>query len=108
MLDSQGNASLLPSIIRDIHKFTALWINKHDGMPGRKIWFNYWDKCITFEKSYFARLNYLWYNPIKHDICKNAEDYLFGSFRSRYFEEQDYIENLKSEYPWENVKEYDV
>ena len=108
MLDSRGNASLLPSIIRDIHKFTANWINKHDDMPGRKIWYNYWDKCITFEKSYFARLNYIWYNPVKHGICKNAEDYLFGSFRNRYFEEQSYMENLKSEYPWDNVKEFDV
>ena len=34
-----------------------------------------------FEKSYFARLNYVMNNPIKHKIVNNAEEYQWCSAR---------------------------
>ena len=31
-----------------------------------QIFYNYWNTCINFEKSYFTRINYFWNNPVKH------------------------------------------
>ncbi len=41
----------------------------------RKVWFQYWDSRITFERSYLARLNYVHYNPVKHGVTANATNY---------------------------------
>ena len=38
---------------------TAHEVNQLDGVKGRKVWHNFWDKQITFENSYWARLNYV-------------------------------------------------
>jgi hypothetical protein len=37
-----------------------MWIRKNvqDAAGLEKIWWNYWDTCITYERSYYTRLNY--------------------------------------------------
>lgn len=40
-----------------LHMKTARWINRMDQAPGRKVWHNYRETELTFEKSYLARLN---------------------------------------------------
>jgi len=39
----------LPNIIKSIHKYTARRINEFDKVSNRKVWWNYWDSCITYE-----------------------------------------------------------
>ena len=46
---------------------------------GRKIWYQFWDTRITFQKSYIARLNYIMQNPVKHKIVEDAEEYKWCS-----------------------------
>lgn len=77
--DSPDDPSMLSTMIRQLHWETAVAVNDLDGTPGRKVWFNYWDKHLTFEKSYLARLNYVHYNPQKHGLCLDAEDYIWCS-----------------------------
>jgi putative transposase len=50
-----------------------------DHRPGRRVWFQYWDKCLTFEKSYFARLNYVINNAVHHGLVLDASHYPFCS-----------------------------
>ncbi len=61
MVNSPEDPCSLSIIMKEIHRFNAMWIKKN--IPQAKsekiIWYNYWDSCITFETSYFARLNYL-------------------------------------------------
>ena len=108
MVQAGEDGTLLSEIMRDIHKFTAIWLNKYDNEPKRKVWYNYWDSCINYERSYFARLNYIWYNPVKHGYCHNSEDYTFGSFYYRYLKEQGYLDALKLQYPWDKVDVFDL
>jgi REP-associated tyrosine transposase len=103
MVQSGKEDALLTEIIRDIHKFTAIWLNKYENTQNRKVWHNYWDSCITYESSYFARLNYIWYNPVKHGYCQYAQDYIFGSYHSRYQKDKGYLEALKCQYPWDEM-----
>jgi putative transposase len=106
MADSPDDADSLPGIMRDIHKFTAMWIRKNiqDSAGMEKIWWNYWDTCITYERSYLTRLNYLWYNAQKHGVIKNAEEWAFGSLYNRVREDDQYIRTLSEKYPFDAVK----
>ena len=75
------NPFTLEKLIRQLHSKTAVLLNKWDKTPGRQVWYNYWDTCITHETSYYARLHYVHVNPVKHGLVQNAEDYPFGSYR---------------------------
>ena len=69
----------LKQTIQSLHSYTARELNRVNQTPGRRIWFQYWDTCITFERSYFARLNYVNQNPVKHGIVADAREYPFCS-----------------------------
>jgi len=50
--DAPENSLSLERLIRELHSITAIQLNKLDQTPGRQVWQNYWDTCITYEKSY--------------------------------------------------------
>ena len=102
--DEGGNVDIVEFIQR-LHRQTAFAINKTDQTPGRKVWYNYWDRCITFEKSYWARVNYIHHNPVKHGYVQCAAEYPYGSYFDTCHEpETEHRENL---YPWDAVSEHD-
>ena len=61
------------------HSQTSRLLNKIDGTPGRKVWAQHWDKTLTYEVSYYARLNYVHNNPVKHGIVTNPLQYRWCS-----------------------------
>jgi putative transposase len=65
----------LRTLIRQLHSITAREINRRDNNPGRKVWFQYWESHLSFEKSYFARLRYVHENAVHHRIVRNATNY---------------------------------
>ena len=76
------DGTTLGDAIRQVHSETARDVNKLDGLTGRRqVWFQYWDTCITNEASYYARLNYVHNNPVKHGVVSAAEQYPFCSAR---------------------------
>jgi putative transposase len=79
------SGATLPRFLGHLHTVTAKAINELDETPGRKVWFNYWDTALTFEKSYLARLNYVHNNPVKHGLVVVATDYRWCS--ARWFEQ---------------------
>lgn len=79
--ESPENPNTLPKLIQQFHSITAIQINKWDNSSGRQVWHNYWDTCLTYEKSYYARLHYVHINPVKHGLVQNAIDYPFCSYK---------------------------
>jgi putative transposase len=75
------NAKSLEKLIRQTHSITAIEFNKRDGTSGRQVWHNYWDTCLTYEKSYLARLHYVHENPVKHGLVEDATNYSFCSYK---------------------------
>jgi putative transposase len=69
----------LPVLIRQLHSDTARELNRQDATPGRRVWFEYWDTHLTFEKSYYARLNYVHSNPVHHGLVRVATEYRWCS-----------------------------
>lgn len=74
-----ANGQSLSRLIQRLHNQSAMLVNKIDRTSGRKVWFQYWDTCLTYERSYYARLNYVHHNPVKHGLVSVAEEYPFCS-----------------------------
>ncbi len=105
MLESPGNPETLGKVINNIHKYSAIKINKIVNKKGsEKIWYNYWDKCLDFERSYFTRLNYIWYNPVKHGYVSEPQEWEYGSFRQRFVKEKEYLSTIKKDYPFDKLQ----
>jgi putative transposase len=49
-------------------------------MRDREVWQNYWDTCLTHEKSYLARMHYVMLNPVKHGFVADPAEYPFSSY----------------------------
>jgi putative transposase len=70
-----GKGAQLERFISHLHTVTAKEINRRDKRAGRKVWFQYWDSHITYQKSYLARLNYVHTNAVKHGLVRRPEQY---------------------------------
>jgi REP-associated tyrosine transposase len=65
----------LGKYLKHLHADTARALNRLDTKAGRQVWHNFWDSRLTFEKSYFARLNYVHQNAVKHRLVRVANQY---------------------------------
>jgi putative transposase len=72
---TEKDAASLPVMLSLLHEKTAKWANRLDGEPQRKVWFNYRETKLTYQKSYFARLNYTHRNAVKHGLVPAAHLY---------------------------------
>ena len=69
------DARSLRAALTALHSTTAIEANRLDVTPGRRVWHNYRDSKLTYEKSYLARLNYAHQNPVKHGLVRVANQY---------------------------------
>lgn len=69
------SVTTLKEMLLELHTSTSSAVNKMDNAPGRKVWHNFRDTPLTYEKSYLARLNYVHQNPVKHGLVRYARDY---------------------------------
>jgi putative transposase len=76
---SPENPENLKDFMLHLHSLSATVFNREDNTPSRKFWYQFWDKLITFEKSYLARLNYVNKNPVHHGVAADAENYFWCS-----------------------------
>jgi putative transposase len=82
---SPENPDNMKEFIQELHSLSATEFNREDNSPKRRVWYQFWDKLISFEKSYLARLHYVNRNPLHHKVVERAEDYFWCSeawFRS--------------------------
>lgn len=115
MTQAPEDATTLSRVINNFHKFSAIWIRKNlefgDSVADRltqstysKIWYNYWDTCITYENSYYARINYIWFNAVKHGYVEDAAQWKFGSFYYRSSVQSGQVAEMVKRYPCDRVK----
>jgi putative transposase len=79
-----SDASNLSDLLSTLHVRTSEWVNKLDRTSGRRVWFNFRETRITYERSYLARLNYVHQNAVKHGLVPVANLYPWCS--ARWFE----------------------
>lgn len=82
MLFRSSTGSDLARIINLVHGRVSYQLNQWDGMRGRKIFQNYWDRCMRDEEDYYRHLNYIHHNPVKHGLVQRMHEYPLSSFDS--------------------------
>jgi len=81
---AEDSAASLSQMLGMLHTKTARWINRLDGALNRRVWHNFWETRLTFERSYLARLNYVHHNPARHGLVLVSNQYPWCS--ARWFE----------------------
>ena len=76
----------LARFLSHLHGDTAREANREDHAAGRRVWYQFWDTRLTYERSYLARLNYVHQNPVKHHRVAAAHLYPWCS--ARWFERE--------------------
>ena len=91
---------LLKTQLTRIHKFTAHNWNLQDAQRGRKVWYRFSDRKIRSEKHFFASINYIHSNPVKHNYVEIATDWACSGIHL-WAEEYglNYLRTLWKEYP---------
>lgn len=70
-----ADAKRLSHAIRHLHSDTGRMMNLRDSAPGRRVWFQFWDTHLTFSRSFYARLNYVHQNAVRHGLVREASLY---------------------------------
>ena len=82
-------------------------MDRLDGAPRRKVWYNFRETRLTYQKSYLARLNYVHQNPVKHGLVPAAHLYRWCS--AAWFERTASPAQVKTVYafPTDRLNIYD-
>jgi len=81
LVQSPAEAATLSKFVGSYHKFLSRKWNEEDDLEGRMIWWNYWDTCVRSEKDLYNRLQYIFWNPVKHGLVQTAEEYEFSNYQ---------------------------
>lgn len=99
ILDNHYHIMVKTKIGKDLSRFMGMIntnssreLNEYDSKKSRKIWWNYWDKCMRGRKDFWTHVNYIHHNPVKHEYVKEMTDYHFSSY-NQYFKKfgQDFL-----------------
>jgi putative transposase len=74
--------------------------NLEDDLVGRKVWYRYSDRAIRSERHFYASMNYIHYNPIKHGWVSRADEWVCSSIWP-YLETEGrgWLKDIWREYP---------
>lgn len=102
-----GETCSLSKLIHDLHSFSAKGINAKNRAKGARVWWNYWDSCLTYERSYFARINYIHWNCVKHGLAKSPVAYEFSSYPLYLEKNAGEMKEIETRYPWDKIEVMD-
>jgi hypothetical protein len=74
LLVTTGDTAPLYQFVKRLHGDSAIRLNKLDNTPGRKVWYQYWDRFPRNERDFWAYFNYIHINPIKHGYVQISGD----------------------------------
>jgi putative transposase len=75
----EADLGVFARLIAHLHNGTATRWNKVDKTPGRTVWHRFSDRSIRSERHYYASLNYIHANPVKHGHATSAADWAWSS-----------------------------
>jgi putative transposase len=72
---ARQDATSLSHMLGLFHEKTAKWVCRLGNASDRRIWYNFRETLLTYEKSYLARLNYTHQNAVRHGLVAVASQY---------------------------------
>lgn len=76
LLLQTGDDAPLHTFVSRLHGASAIALNKADGAPGRKVWYQYWDRFPRNDRDFWAYFNYIHLNPVKHGYVRITQGVL--------------------------------
>lgn len=88
------------STFQHLHGSTSRHWNLEDDCLGRKVWYRYSDRAIRSDGHFYASVNYLHYNPVKHGWTNRADEWVWSSIWA-YLEAKgrDWLGDMWRRYP---------
>jgi putative transposase len=62
-----------------LHGRSSFRINREDRVQGRRVWYDYEDRCMRGEAHFFTTINYIHNNPVKHGYVRKWQEWPFSS-----------------------------
>ena len=100
----ENSKYLLVEFVRKLHKDTARNLNKAGSMPGRKIWYQYWDYSLRNIPDFWKHFNYIVQNPLKHGLVKKLSE----AYYYKYSSNPAWLEGFGKDGMWESFTKYSV
>jgi len=90
----------LVKFFRKLHSDSANYLNRLENTPSRRVWYQYWDRCIRNERDFWVRFNYIHQNAVKHNWVQKMGYYEFSSYKE-YLEKNgtEWMINCFEQYP---------
>jgi putative transposase len=74
------SAESLGTMVQKLHSLTTKELNRLDKTPGRtRLWQNFRETHLTYQRSYLARLNYVHQNAAHHGLVRVGSDWKWCS-----------------------------
>jgi len=75
-----GGAQSLGPLLQKLHSLATKELNRLDATPGRaRLWQNFRETHLTYQRSYLARLNYAHQNAVHHRLVAAGSDWKWCS-----------------------------
>lgn len=96
--------------VRLFHSGIAKDWNREEQKKGRKVWYRFADRRIRGSRHYFASLNYIHANAVKHGYVKKVDEWKCSSVHDYLAEHgREKLVELWKEYPVDDYgKEWDI
>ncbi len=62
-----------------LHNGKSTQWNREDDRPGRTVWYRFSDRKIRSDNHFYASINYIHFNPVRHDCVEKAGDWPWSS-----------------------------
>jgi putative transposase len=100
LLTTRNVLALLKKLSQFHGRTSFLW-NGEENKRGRRIWCNTLEKTIKSDRHFWASMNYIHHNPVKHGYVDKWTDWPYSSAK-------DYLEAVGRRKALENWTEYDI
>jgi putative transposase len=97
----------ISAVFNRVHGITSRMWNREDNLTGnRRTWYRFYDRAIRNENHFYAALNYIHINPLKHSLVSNVIDWPWSSLRIYYDEfGVDWLKRKWSAFPPSGIRE---
>lgn len=87
-------------IIGPVHGRSSYYANMRDKTRGRRVWYKYSDRKIRSDLHFWTTVNYIHYNPVKHNFTSEMETWPWSSYQLYLKNKgQVWVDELFSQHP---------
>jgi putative transposase len=74
-----GDIKEVCHVFGQMHGRTSFNWNGEDGRRGRKVWYRCFDRAIASHRHFWATVNYVHHNPVRHGYAQKWQDWPWSS-----------------------------